>query len=71
MKNINLSKFITKLVCMVFLFLSIMELKAVGPGGNPMPPANPIDMYEGILLIIAVSILLGYHIYTKNRKSIS
>lgn len=28
----------------------------------------PIDMYEGILLLLAVLLIVGYYFYTRNRK---
>lgn len=38
---------------------------AVGPGGAP---ENPIDMYDGILLLVAVSLIIGYYLYKRNRR---
>lgn len=34
----------------------------------PGAPATPIDMYEGILLLVAVSLIIGYYLYKKNRR---
>lgn len=31
-------------------------------------PANPIDMYEWVLLLVAVSLIVGYYLYKRNRR---
>lgn len=35
---------------------------------TPGVPENPIDMYEGILLLVAVSLIIGYYLYKRNRR---
>lgn len=36
-----------------------------GPGDR-LP--TPIDMYEGILLAVAVLLIVGYYLYSRNRR---
>lgn len=43
-------------------------LGGVTPGAIP---DNPIDMYEGALLMVAVVMMVGYYLYTRNRKAIA
>lgn len=31
-------------------------------------PENPIDMYEGVLLLVAVSLIVGYYLYKRNKR---
>lgn len=44
---------------------------AVGPGGTGGEPTVPVDMYEGALLMVAVLMMVGYYLYTRNRKAIA
>lgn len=36
----------------------------VGEGGRK----TPIDMYEWVLLLVAVSLIVGYYLYKRNRR---
>lgn len=29
---------------------------------------NPIDMYDGVLLLIAILLIVGYYLYKRNRR---
>lgn len=56
----------------------------VGPGTPPQPPRpgipgsgtpvgpgtpeNPVDMYEGLLLIVAIMFVVGIYYYNKRKK---
>ena len=78
----NLSKFILNNVKIFFLIsLSLLSRGLYGLEGGAIPPpptapmggtnpgtAVPIDMYEGILLTIAVLMVIGMYYYSKNKK---
>lgn len=78
----NLSKFILNNVKIFFLIsLSLLSRGLYGQEGGAIPPpptapmggtnpgtAVPIDMYEGILLTIAVLMVIGMYYYSKNKK---
>lgn len=36
----------------------------IGEGGRK----TPIDMYEWVLVLVAVSLIVGYYLYKKNRR---
>lgn len=40
----------------------------VGATGPGEPPASPIDMYEGLLLAVAVMFIVGMYYYSRRRK---
>ncbi|MFB9120931.1 hypothetical protein ACFFUE_06970 [Bergeyella porcorum] len=65
------------LFLLVFLLLgNVVSAQFEGPdeGTNPPPPesvgsqATPIDMYEGLLLVVAVMFIVGIYYYNKRRK---
>ena len=78
----KLSKFILNNVKIFFLIsLSLLSRGLYGQEGGAIPPpptapmggtnpgtAVPIDMYEGILLTIAVLMVIGMYYYSKNKK---
>ena len=78
----NLSKFILNNMKIFFLIsLSLLSRGLYGQEGGAIPPpptapmggtnpgtAVPIDMYEGILLTIAVLMVIGMYYYSKNKK---
>ena len=81
----NLSKFILNNVKIFFLIsFSLLSRGLYGQeGGGAIPPpptapmggtnpgtAIPIDMYEGILLTIAVLMVIGIYYYSKNKKEV-
>lgn len=41
---------------------------SVNPPETEGAPATPLDMYEGILLGIAVLLIVGYFLYSKYRR---
>ena len=81
----NLSKFILNNVKIFFLIsFSLLSRSLYGQsgGGGAIPPTPeapmatnpgtevPIDMYEGFLLTIAVSMVIGIYYYSKNKKEV-
>lgn len=40
----------------------------VETGGAPPVRKTPIDMYEGVLLLLAVSLIVGYYLYKRNKR---
>ena len=81
----KLSKFILNNIKILFLIsfsLLSRSLYGQGGGGGVIPPTPevpmatnpgkevPIDMYEGILLTIAVSMVIGIYYYSKNKKEV-
>lgn len=38
-----------------------------GPGA-PIKRKTPVDMYEWALLLVAVSLIIGYYLYKRNRR---
>ena len=36
--------------------------------GTEAPPNVPIDMYEGILIAVAIMLILGYYYYTTQKN---
>lgn len=84
MINIKLNNLVERLVYTFLLFVSYAVVAqparpvvnpgggagAVGPGAVPKPE-NPIDMYEGALLMVALVMMVGYYLYTRNRKAIA
>lgn len=80
----KLNSIIRKLVGSFLLFVSYIAFAQGRPGGtvvNPgggggavapgAVPKTPIDMYEGALLMVAVVMMVGYYLYTRNRKAIA
>lgn len=84
MRNIKLNKLVEKSLYTFLLFVSHMllangsgiplnppsgggDIGATGPGGRN----TPIDMYEGVLLMVAIVMMVGYYLYTRNRKTIA
>lgn len=74
MKNIKLNSLVKRFVYTFLLLVGYISfaqnrpvvnpgggMGAVGPGAVPN---NPIDMYEGILLLVAVAMMVGYYLYT-------
>lgn len=78
MKNHILSRIFNRsLLSIIALISNILvfaqptpPLPASGVGGNGPgePEQTPIDMYEGILLLVAVSLIIGYYLYKRNRR---
>jgi hypothetical protein len=80
----KLSKFILNNIKILFLIsFSLLSRSLYGQGGvgviPPTPEAPmatnpgkevPIDMYEGFLLTIAVSMVIGIYYYSKNKKEV-
>ena len=79
----NLGKFILNNVKIFFLIsFSLLSKSLYGQGTPPPPPGSqgggatnpgapvPIDMYEGILLTIAVLMVIGIYYYSKNKKEV-
>ena len=81
----KLSKFILNNIKILFLIsFSLLSRSLYGQsgGGGAIPPTpevpmatNPgtevsIDMYEGFLLTIAVSMVIGIYYYSKNKKEV-
>ena len=83
----KLSKFILNNIKILFLIsfsLLSRSLYGQGGGGGVIPPTPevpmatnpgkevPIDMYEGFLLTIAVSMVMviGIYYYSKNKKEV-
>ena len=80
----KLSKFILNNIKILFLIsFSLLSRSLYGQGGGgvipPTPEAPmatnpgtevPIDMYEGFLLTIAVSMVIGIYYYSKNKKEV-
>lgn len=65
------------LFLLVFLLLGnvVSATGFEGPDPSDPPPpesvgsrANPIDMYEGLLLVVAVVFIVGMYYYNKRRK---
>lgn len=52
---------------------NVVDPGGSGGGGTPGGVVNttPIDMYEGILLAVAVVMMIGYYLYTRNRRAIN
>lgn len=45
------------------------EIPPTPPHGDGTRRYNvPIDMYEGILLLIAIALIIGFYYYNKRRK---
>lgn len=81
MRKIELTNIVKKVV---YTFLSLItyttfaqDRSTVNPGGGVggvgpgAVPNTPIDMYEGALLMLAVVMMVGYYLYTRNRKAIA
>ena len=82
----KLSKFILNNIKILFLIsFSLLSRSLYGQSGGggaiPPPPTAPmggtnpgtpvpIDMYEGILLTIAVLMVIGIYYYSKNKKEV-
>ena len=80
----KLSKFILNNIKILFLIsFSLLSRSLYGQGGGGViPPTQeapmatnpgkevPIDMYEGFLLTIAVSMVIGIYYYSKNKKEV-
>jgi|GEM_PF-247302 hypothetical protein len=82
----KLSKFILNNIKILFLIsFSLLSRSLYGQngGGGAIPPTPeapmgatnpgtqvPIDMYEGFLLTIAVSMVIGIYYYSKNKKEV-
>ena len=78
----NLSKFILNNVKIFFLISFSLLSRSLYGQGTPPPPGShgggatnpgapvPIDMYEGFLLTIAVSMVIGIYYYSKNKKEV-
>lgn len=81
----KLSKFILNNIKILFLIsFSLLSRSLYGQrgGGGVIPPTPeapmatnpgtevPIDMYEGFLLTIAVSMVIGIYYYSKNKKEV-
>ena len=81
----KLSKFILNNIKILFLIsFSLLSRSLYGQGGDGgvIPPTPevpmatnpgkevPIDMYEGFLLTIAVSMVIGIYYYSKNKKEV-
>lgn len=39
--------------------------------GEGAQAQNPIDMYDGALLLIAVLLIVGYYLYKRNRRIVN
>ena len=81
----KLSKFILNNIKILFLIsFSLLSRSLYGQsgGGGAIPPTPevpmatnpgkevPIDMYEGFLLTIAVSMVIGIYYSSKNKKEV-
>ena len=79
----KLSKFILNNIKILFLIsFSLLSRSLYGQsgGGGAIPPTPevpmatnpgkevPIDMYEGILIAVAIVLILGYYYYTTQKN---
>lgn len=82
MKNIKLNSLIERFVYTFLLLIGYTVFAqgkpVVNPGGGAgatgpgaVPRDVPVDMYEGALLMVAVVMMVGYYLYTRNRKAIA
>lgn len=71
MGRIQIKQVLNK-VAILLLTLSFGLLQAQGPFGTPVGPGRqrktPIDMYEGILVGVAVMLIIGYYFYSRNKR---
>lgn len=44
----------------------VLQPSPEGPGAPKK--TTPIDMYEWVLLLVAVSLIVGYYLYKRNRR---
>lgn len=73
MEKIQIRKVFNKAILLLLMLVFGEFYSNMPPGGGaggvgPGRPKTPIDMYEGILVGIAVVLIIGYYFYSKNKR---